>query len=763
MSLETKLFPAILILVGVHSLVGLSFGQEKTATPEKRPVTVADTIRMTRIAGRGSPSLRPKSGFAVFSPDGKHFAIVIARGNVEKNADEYSLLVFQTAGVPDGGRPRTLVSMSSSSNREGIVDLKWSKDNDTIFFLGASAEEPVQLYSVQYSSGELKELTSNRTSLESYALSEEGDTIVFAAEKPDVGVINEDVLRRGFHVMAEYLPDLIRGQISNHEPELFAKAKGPSPNKPLQTLGPFDTGVNDLFLSPDGRYLVVKTDTIEAPGTERWRQYEDSSIQTVFRSKLAKGVGTRIPRYELIDLRTSRSEVLLDSPATYGSDDVLWSPDSKSLLLCGVYLPLDVGDQAELRLRRSNKFVVEIKLPSREFVKIAKEELKPIRWDAQTNVVQFQARQDQSEADSARQSIYYRKTSEIWETVPNPPAVVTDILPDIRAEQGLNLPPKIVAVEARTKRKVTLLELNPQFAGLQFGKVEEINWKDGTGQPVSGGLYLPPDYIAGKKYPLVIQTHGFESHGFVIDGNHISASAAQPLASKGIVVLQMNDIFYDSLETPQETERAMSAYENAVEYLDQKGIIDRGRVGLVGFSRTCLYVKYTLTHSSQHFAVAIVAEGFDAGYWQYFALGNLASNWDSEEESVIGAPPFGEGLLLWLKRSPGFLLDKVQTPLQIQAFEPGSVLSEWQWFAGLKRLGKPVDFIYLPTGTHILVKPWDRMVSQEGALDWFCFWLKGEEDPDPGKAAQYTRWRELRKLQEQNEKRPANAASSTSN
>ena len=46
------------------------------------------------------------------------------------------------------------------------------------------------------------------------------------------------------------------------------------------------------------------------------------------------------------------------------------------------------------------------------------------------------------------------------------------------------------------------------------------------------------------------------------------------------------------------------------------------------------------------------------------------------------------------------------------------------------------------------MKSWDRVVSQEGTLDWFCFWLKREEDPDPAKADQYGRWRELRKLQE---------------
>jgi hypothetical protein len=104
-----------------------------------------------------------------------------------------------------------------------------------------------------------------------------------------------------------------------------------------------------------------------------------------------------------------------------------------------------------------------------------------------------------------------------------------------------------------------------------------------------------------------------------------------------------------------------------------------------------------------------------------------------------------------LKRSPGFLLDKVQTPLQIQALGPVSLLGEWEWFSGLKRLGKPVDFIYLPTGPHILVKPRDRMVSQREALDWFCFWLKGEEDPDPARAQQYASWRELRKVEDQNQ------------
>ena len=41
----------------------------------------------------------------------------------------------------------------------------------------------------------------------------------------------------------------------------------------------------------------------------------------------------------------------------------------------------------------------------------------------------------------------------------------------------------------------------------------------------------------------------------------------------------------------------MAAYEGAIDYLDEKGMIDRARVGILGFSRTVWKVEYTLTHS----------------------------------------------------------------------------------------------------------------------------------------------------------------------
>jgi hypothetical protein len=158
-----------------------------------------------------------------------------------------------------------------------------------------------------------------------------------------------------------------------------------------------------------------------------------------------------------------------------------------------------------------------------------------------------------------------------------------------------------------------------------------------------------------------------------------------------------------------------------------------------------------LTHSKYHFTAAALADGVDYSYFQYMAFSSADPEMAGEFEQVYGGPPYGKRLAQWLKQSPSFLMDKVETPLRIQVSGPTAVLSDWPWYSGLSRLGKPVEMIYIPEGTHILEKPWELMTSQQSNVDWFCFWLKGEEDPDPAKADQYARWRELRKQQQANE------------
>lgn len=77
----------------------------------------------------------------------------------------------------------------------------------------------------------------------------------------------------------------------------------------------------------------------------------------------------------------------------------------------------------------------------------------------------------------------------------------------------------------------------------------------------------------------------------------------------------------------------------------------------------------------------------------------------------------------------------------------------WQSYPGLRALHKPTEMVMLNTEEHVLTNPAVRMASQGGSVDWFRFWLQGFEDSDPAKAEQYKRWRELRKMQEENDKK----------
>ena len=310
---------------------------------------------------------------------------------------------------------------------------------------------------------------------------------------------------------------------------------------------------------------------------------------------------------------------------------------------------------------------------------------------------------------------------------------------DIR--QDLNHPPSLWATDQAGRSK-KVWDPNPELRNFALGDVSVFHWKDKTGHEWTGGLVKPPQYIPGKQYPLVIQTHGFLADEFMSDGQYTSGFAARPLAASGMVVLQVPDM-HDHIETSDEAPDHIRGYEAAIDALASEGLIDSLKVGIIGFSRTCYYVESALIQSPQRFAAATLVEGVDESYMQELLFGTGKRG---EGDSIYGAKPFGEGLKIWFDRAPGFHLDRIQAPLRIEAHSPSAVLGEWEIYASLSRQGKPVDLIYIPEGQHILQKPLERMASQQGDVDWFRFWLKDEEDPDPLKAQQYTRWKKLKNL-----------------
>ena len=95
--------------------------------------------------------------------------------------------------------------------------------------------------------------------------------------------------------------------------------------------------------------------------------------------------------------------------------------------------------------------------------------------------------------------------------------------------------------------------------------------------------------------------------------------------------------------SPDEWRLAQLGYERLIDSLDARGIIDRDRVGIVGWSRSGPYVGYTLTHSEYPFAAAAFAISGDFGWYYYVVQG-----FERALEMDYGAAPFGEGMAAWM-------------------------------------------------------------------------------------------------------------------
>src|SRR5439155_8043263 len=111
-------------------------------------------------------------------------------------------------------------------------------------------------------------------------------------------------------------------------------------------------------------------------------------------------------------------------------------------------------------------------------------------------------------------SLLYRKTPRGWRAV-QPGVAVTTTLPALRIDQGLNAPQQLVAVDPRTQARHVVYDPNPALLSThRFGREDVMHWKTKAGDDRAGGLYWPPDYVAGRRYPPVTQSHRFDPAAF---------------------------------------------------------------------------------------------------------------------------------------------------------------------------------------------------------------------------------------------------------
>jgi dipeptidyl aminopeptidase/acylaminoacyl peptidase len=759
----------------------------------KRRFTVADDIGFSRFAGhyKQVPDV-------IYSPDGKYFAVETERGSLEQNRPESTIRIYRVENVQsflvhrdrDAPPPNPIwtISRATYKNAPIITDLRWLADSSGIAFLLATESGSFQLFIADLNIGKVSELTPADVNVRAYAIRDRKHYVYVslspAVERAivDSGTLGVNSVATG-HDLESLLSPVV-DRTAYDLCELWAVIDGRKfrvndalSGRPIVIHhgGTSGSAHPPLALAPDGNSLVTVLPVEDVP--KEWETlYPPPLDSSPFRVKRglqdvnALLVGAYVNEYVSIDLTRGRVAPLTGAPTgaaagwDYHQASADWSVDGRQIVVTNSF----VGQAEEGAQRMKRPCVLVVHLDNHKI-----DCVEPVKGDRKLetgygreegfNYIQRayfrQGLNDSLTVDymlpdgsEGARTYNYSQTGQ-W-TISTTTDKWADNNPVIEShvDESFTEPPVLVATNKATGDSGVILDPNPEFKDIDLGQASIYRWRDKSGREWIGGLYTPTEFVPGRRYPLVIQTHGFLSAFFAPSGLYSTAYAARELAGAGILVLQVPDCqpTSDSVEIVC----AVAEYEAAIQQLIADGLVDSARVGIMGFSRTCMYVTQTLTTSKVPISAASISDGVMSSYWQYLGRINFQGNgFAREQEGIIGAAPVGEGLDKWLERAAGFNFHRINTPLQVVAIGPTGVLFMWEPYSVLRYLHKPVDLVWLREGEHDLSNPAMRMVSQGGSVDWFRFWLKSEEDPDPAKADQYIRWREMRRLQQQQPQR----------
>jgi dipeptidyl aminopeptidase/acylaminoacyl peptidase len=706
-------------------------------------ITVADQVSMTTL---GDPSYvkggSAQGSTATYSPDGSRFAIVTRRGDLVRMVNVYDLRVYKKVDVHNGHmEPQRKLSFISGSNDPGVAKLSWSLDSRKLTFVGA-VDDILQVMQLDDDTGSVQVLTQSATSVIGYSLCRSAERILYIARAPWRGMWDDPNARRdGYRVAGtEILSNLIAGRAGyflrglEEETDLFYQDATGSRKVvlPQHLARQFSTPA----LSPDCQYAIVNVQLGRDEVPQSWKRYTDLYTVLAFRTLNRPGyVQSEFQQWRLVDLQSGESRFLLDAPSDPMGALPIWMESRHSVALRS-YRPL--GDIKSANDAHEGAVAIEAGIAAPTYSVIDSDCEVPLGWNSAKSQLECKARTKDKMGNVG--DIYLHLTRKGWSRVAREPLASFEVV----LRQDFKTPPRLFAIDHARRHEGVLLDLNPQLSEFHDERVEEVSWSSPSGRIVKAGLYFPSNFDPMKKYPLMIQTHGWFPDRYEPAGLFGAGFVAQPLAVRGFFVLQVDDLDYDYLtyEPDKELDYAIGIYSSGIALLNSRGYIDPTRVGILGWSHTCFEVKYALTHT-ELFAAAAIAEGEDGGYLQYVLGLNDYVNIDS----LYGGPPYGANLKNWVAKAPGFNLDRVKAPLRIAVLQPQLLLLNWDWFSGLLDLGKPVDMVMFETGDHYLEKPNEKLSIGETNVDWFDFWLNGHEDSDLTKTAQYARWEKLCDLQ----------------
>ena len=301
---------------------------------------------------------------------------------------------------------------------------------------------------------------------------------------------------------------------------------------------------------------------------------------------------------------------------------------------------------------------------------------------------------------------------------------------------GANDYPEVYVSALAPFQPKKLTAMRDQLKDFRLATREVIQWKSTDGTQIEGVLIKPVGFDPSKKYPLLVVIHGGPTG---VDNPVARADRYYPIemfAAKGALILRPN---YRGSAGYGEKFRSLNVRNlgvgdywdviSGVDHLIAQGIVDRDRVGAMGWSQGG-YISAFITCSSDRFKAVSVGAGI-SDWMTYYVNTDI----HPFTRQYLKATPWDDAGI-YQKTSPIFYVKNAKTPTLIQHGELDKrvpIPNAYELRQALEDRGVPVKMIVYKGFGHGIDKPKQQRAVMEHNYEWFSRWIWGEKPALEGK------------------------------
>ncbi len=291
-------------------------------------------------------------------------------------------------------------------------------------------------------------------------------------------------------------------------------------------------------------------------------------------------------------------------------------------------------------------------------------------------------------------------------------------------------PASAYVLNLKNKNSQTFFDGRQALGDAEIGICEDWNFTNSKGDTVYGRLYLPKDFDASKKYPMIVYYYGgcspvsryFESPYAPQYWNSLGyvAYILQPSGATGFGQEWASRHVNTAGRGPAE-----DIIEGTKKICEAHPFINPKKIGCMGASYGGFMTQYLQTQTDI-FAAAVSHAGI-TNHTSYWGEGYWGYNYS--EVSMANSYPWSHRQL-YVDQSPLFNADKIHTPLLLlhgNADTNVPLIESLQMFTALKLLGREVALVEVEGENHHILDYSKKEKWLATQMAWFARWLK--DDP----------------------------------